>query len=215
MEKELRAEIVRVGQLMYAKGLICASDGNISARLAPNRLLITPSGLHKGLLEPAHLLVVTDEGELVETMLDHKPTSELPMHLEVYRQRPEVGAVVHAHPPIAVALSIAGIPLTDPLLPEVIVFLGTIPTTPYATPSTLENALVIREFIRAHDALILQRHGSLTVGNTPMQAFMRLEIIEQHARIAYMLAQLGVHNPLPPTEVQKLLEQRSQLQNRS
>lgn len=216
MEQKLREEIVQVGQLMYAKGLICASDGNISARLAPNRLLITPSGLHKGLLQPSQILVVTDEGELVETdRSGYKPTSELPMHLEVYRARPEIQAVVHAHPPITVALSIAGIPLTDPLLPEVIVFLGTIPTTAYATPSSIENALIIRDLICSHDALVLQRHGSLTVGSSPMQAFMRLEIMEQHARIAYMLAQLGVHNPIPPAELQKLQQQRTQLQKQT
>lgn len=214
-EYALRQEIVRIGRLMYEKGFICASDGNISARLGPNRILITPSGLHKGLLEPDQLLVVDEGGQPtgVRTAASRhlKPTSELPMHLEAYRQRPDITAVVHAHPPITVALSIAGISMADCLLPEVIVFLGLIPTTQYATPSSEENVRAIRDFIAGHDALVLQRHGSLTVGNSPMQAFMRLETMEQNARIALMLAQLGVRNPLPPAEVKKLLRQRQQM----
>lgn len=214
-EYHLRHEIVRVGQLMYEKGLICASDGNISARLAPGRVLITPSGLHKGFLEPDHLLIVDESGSRIgpATAANRrlKPTSELPMHLEAYRRRPDIAAVVHAHPPITVAMSIAGISMADCLLPEAIVSLGMIPTTQYATPSSEENMLAIRELIREHDALVLQRHGSLTVGDSPMQAFMRLETVEQNARIAFMLAQLGLRNPLSPDEVAKLLEQRRKL----
>jgi L-fuculose-phosphate aldolase len=214
-EYELRQEIVKIGRLMYEKGFIVSSDGNISARLGPNRLLITPSGLHKGFLEPDQILIVADDGQRVAGFASAnrhlRPTSELPMHLEAYRQRPDIKAVVHAHPPISVALSIAGIPLTDCLLPEVIVSLGIVPTTAYATPSSEENVRAIRELIGRHDALILQRHGSLTVGDSPMQAFMRLETVEQNARIGFMLAQLGVRNPLPAEEVRKLLRQRQQL----
>ena len=215
METKLRQEIVKIGCLMYEKGFILASDGNISARIAPKRFLITPSGLHKGFLEPEQILIVNEKGEKVgqETAVTHhlKPTSELPMHLEAYRQRPDIQAVVHAHPPTAVALSIAGISMAEPLLPEVVYFLGTIPTTQYATPSSPENALVIQDLIQKHDALVLYRHGSLTVGDSLMQAFMRLEILEQNARITYMLTQLGVQNPLPPTEVKKLQQMRLQL----
>jgi L-fuculose-phosphate aldolase len=137
-----------------------------------------------------------------------KPTSELPLHLEAYRQRPDINAVVHAHPPITIALSIAGIPMADCLLPEVIVFLGLVPTTEYATPASSESIRAIHNLITNHDALVLQRHGSITVGDSPMQAFMRLETVEQNARIAFMLAQLGVVNPLPAEEVAKLLKQR-------
>lgn len=210
-EYQLRQEIVRIGRLMYEKGFISASDGNISARLSPGRLLITPSGLHKGFLEADEVLVVDEDGQPVGSLGANrrlKPTSELPMHLEAYRQRPDIGAVVHAHPPTTIALSIAGIPLADCLLPEVIVFLGLIPTTQYATPSSSENVRAIHDLIVGHDAIVLQRHGTLTVGDSPMQAFMRLETVEQNARIALMLAQLGVRNPLPPEEVRKLLRYR-------
>ena len=214
-EHELRQTFVQIGRLMYEKGFICANDGNISARLGPNRLLITPSGLHKGLLEPEQMLVVDDNGNVIGGRYGRhptlKPTSELPMHLEAYRQRPDIQAVVHAHPPIAVALSIAGISMAACLLPEVIVSLGLIPTTAYATPASEENVRAIRELIRHHDGLVLQRHGSVTVGDSPMQAFMRLETLEQNARIGFMLAQLGVYNPLPAPEVEKLLQQREKM----
>ena len=214
VERQRREEIVQVGRLMYQKGFIVSSDGNISVRLAPNRILITPSGLHKGFLEPDDLLIVDEDGRMVAPApadRSLKPTSELPMHLEAYHQRPDITAVVHAHPPITIALSIAGVPMSACLLPEVIVFLGIIPTTQYATPSSEENVRAIREFIASHDALVLQRHGSLTVGDSPMQGFMRLETVEQNARIAFMLAQLGVQNPLDADEVRKLLKQREKM----
>jgi L-fuculose-phosphate aldolase len=208
----LREEIVRIGQLMYDRGLLCGFEGNLSARLGDDRILITPSGLHKGLLRPEQLLVVDAAGRLVgyqtEVRRSLRPTSELPMHLEAYRQRPDIGAVIHAHPPITVALSIAGVPMDTPLLPEVIVLLGMIPTTPYAMSSSEEGATAIRELIRRHDAIILQRHGTLTVGDTLAQAFMRLETVEQNARIHYMLAQLGAGDPLEANEVRKLLLMR-------
>jgi len=214
-EFQLRQEIVQVGRLMYDKGLIVSNDGNISGRLNPGRLLITPSGLHKGFLEPGDILLIDEDGQRIGPGSINnrklKPTSELPLHLEAYRQRPDIDAVVHAHPPISITLSIAGIPMADCLLPEVIVSLGLIPTTEYATPASRESIRAIRDLITNHDALILQRHGSVTVGDTPMQAFMRLETVEQNARIAFMLAQLGVVNPLPPEEVAKLLKQREAL----
>ncbi|MDX1615803.1 MAG: class II aldolase/adducin family protein [Candidatus Promineifilaceae bacterium] len=214
-ERELRHEIVRIGRLLYEKDYIVGSEGNISARLAPGRILITPSGLHKAFLEPAQLLVVDEDGQRVGPITSAsrhlKPTSELPMHLEVYRQRPDVAAVVHAHPPTTITLSIAGIPLADCMLPEVIVLLGLIPTTAYATPSSEENVAAIRHLIGRHDALCLQRHGSLTVGDDPLQAFIRLEIVEKNAQIAFRLAQLGIHNPLPEEEVRKLLKMREEM----
>lgn len=211
-EQRLREEIVRVGRMLYAKDFLAASDGNVSARLDGGRFLITPSGLHKGFLEPEQLVVVDENGRRVDAGTpanrDLKPTSELPMHLEAYRQRPDVQAVVHAHPPIAVSLTIANVPLDEYLLPESIVFLGQIPTAPYSTPSTAENAAAIRTLITHHDGIMLERHGSLTVGRTVMEAFMRLETLEQHARIAFMTTQLGNRRPLEPEKVETLLAMR-------
>lgn len=214
-ETALRREIVQIGQMMYDRGLLSGFEGNLSVRLGDDRFLITPSGFHKGLLQPEQLLIVNGDGQPVgyatEARRGLRPTSELPMHLEAYRRRPDVMAVVHAHPPITVALSIAGISMDTPLLPEVIVLLGLIPTAGYAMSSSEEGAAAIRNLIAHHDAIILQRHGTLTVGDSLMQAFMRLETVEQNARIHFMLAQLGVDNPLAAQEVSKLLQMRRRM----
>ncbi len=211
-EGELRQQMVRIGQMMYERGLLCGFEGNLSVRLGDNRILITPSGLHKGLLRPEQLLIVDSEGRVIgyptEARRGLRPTSELPMHLEAYRQRPDIAAVIHAHPPLTVALSIAGIPMDTPMLPEVIVLLGVIPMAPYSLSSSTEGADAIRELVRRHDALVLQRHGTLTVGNSLTQAFMRLETVEQNARIHFMLAQLGAGGPLEGKEVARLLKMR-------
>jgi L-fuculose-phosphate aldolase len=140
-----------------------------------------------------------------------QPTSEVRMHLEAYRQRPDIGGVVHAHPPITVALSIAGVSLADCMLPEVIVTLGLVPTTEYATPASAENVRAIRDLIANHDGMILQRHGTLTVGRDPWEAYLRLECLEQVARITLVLQQLGRGEPLPPEQVEKLLAQRQKM----
>jgi L-fuculose-phosphate aldolase len=214
-EQALREEIVRVGHLMYERGLVVAADGNISARLDESRVLCTPSGLCKGMMTPEQMIVVDMQGNKVgpgtAANCDLRPTSEIFMHLEAFRQRPDIGGVVHAHPPITVALSIANISLADCMLPEVIVTLGLVPTTEYATPASAENVGAIRELIANHDGLILQRHGTLTVGQDAWEAYMRQESLEQVARITLVLQQLGHGEPLPPEQVQKLLSQRQKM----
>ena len=214
-ERQLRDEIVRVGKLLYDRGLIVATDGNISARLDSNRILATPSGLCKGLMTADQLIVVDLDGRRVGATTianrDLRPTSEMRMHLEAYRRRPDIRSVVHAHPPTVVAASIAGIDLSQCLIPEVIVTLGLIPTTRYATPSSEENAQAIRELIAGHDAIILQRHGTLVVGSSPTDAALKTETVDQMARVAMMLAVLGKSSPLPAEQVTKLLAQREAL----
>ena len=214
-EQALREEIVRVGRLMYERGLVVGVDGNISARLDEAHVLCSPSGLCKGMMTPEQLIVIDTDGHKVgpgtTANRDLRPTSEVPMHLEAYRQRPDIGGVVHAHPPITVALSIAGVSLADCMLPEVIVNLGLVPTTEYATPASEENVRAIRDLISTHDGMILQRHGTLTVGRSPWEAYLRLESLEQVARITLILQQLGRGEPLPPDFVEKLLEQRQKM----
>ena len=214
-EKALRDEIVRIGRLMYDRGLTVSNDGHISARLDDNRVLVTPSGLCKGMMEPDQLIVVDMAGKKVGSATTANrnlgPTSETPMHLEAYRQRDDVMAVVHAHPPLTVALSIAGVTLADCMLPEVIVNLGLVPTTEYATPASKENVTAIRELVKGHDGIVLQRHGVLTVGRSLLEAFMRLETIEQIAQITLVLQMLGKGEPLEAAQVAKLLENRKKL----
>lgn len=214
-ERQLREEIVRIGKLLYDRGLIVATDGNISARLDDRRILATPSGLCKGLMTVDQLIIVDMDGKRIGPTTpanrDLTPTSEMRMHLEAYKRRPDVHAVVHAHPPTVVAASIAGLDLTQCLIPEVIVMLGLIPTTNYATPSSEENALAIQELITGHDAIILQRHGTLVVGQSPTDAFLKTETVDQMARVSMMLEVLGKGNALSPDQVSKLITQRQNL----
>ncbi len=213
-EQTLREEIVRVCRLMHERGYVTATDGNVSVRLSRNRILSTPSGFSKGFLTPEQLVVTDLEGKKIPSNepanRDLKPTSELPMHLEAYRQRPDIGAVIHAHPPICVALSIAGISLAKCLLPEVVVTLGVIPTAEYATPSSAEGARAIRDLIAKHDALIIQQHGTLTVGKDPFDAYLKLEKMEHLAYVTLIVRQLGRETPLPPEEVAKLVRMRKE-----
>jgi L-fuculose-phosphate aldolase len=214
-EQSLREEIANIGRLMYERGYAVANDGNLSIRLGDGHVMCTPSGLCKGMMNAEQMIVVDMEGRKVGQVTganrDLVPTSEVFMHLEAYRQRPDVQAVVHAHPPTTVALSIAGVSLADCMLPEVIVNLGLVPTTQYATPGSAENATAIRDLIVGHDGIILQRHGTLTVGRCLLDAYMRLEALEQIAKITVVLEQLGKGDPLPPDQVQKLLATRQKM----
>jgi L-fuculose-phosphate aldolase len=213
-EAALREQICLIGRLMHQFQYIDGASGNISARLGENRILTTPSGLAKGFMKPDELIVVDLAGnKLEETPENHhlQPTSEILMHLEVYKQRADVGGVVHAHPPIAVALTIAGIQLQQCNIPEAIVILGAIPTTPYATPSSAENRDAIRELIIQHDALMLSNHGSLTVATDVWTAYLRLESLEHTAKITYMVEMLGGGKSLPPDQLTKLKVMRQKM----
>ncbi len=214
-EQRLREEFVRIGQLMHSRGYVTATDGNLSARLDADRFLVTPSGLSKGFMTAAQMLVIGWDAKPVGAARygvarDLKPSSEILLHLEAYRQRPDIRAVVHAHPVNAIALSIAGISLARCLIPEVIVNLGMIPTTEYAMPASAEGATVIREIIRRYDALILQRHGSVTVGQDIWEAYLNLEKLENVAEITFKLLLLGREQPFPPGAVERLIEKRDQ-----
>ena len=209
-EHELRQEMIRVGRLMWERGYTVATDGNLSARLAADRLLVTASGYSKGFLSVDDLLVIDLEGELLPSHRGRgkRPSSEILMHLEVYRQRPDVEAVIHAHPPTSTAFSIAGVSLARCVVPEVIVTLGSIPTAEYATPGTMEVPASIRQAIRDYDALILAHHGSLTVGGSLWEAYLRLEKVEHTAQITLAAQQLGRVSSLSPEAVAKLEEKR-------
>jgi L-fuculose-phosphate aldolase len=210
---QLGQEMVRVGRLLWERDYVAATDGNLSARIGPDRLLVTPSGVSKGFLSADELVVIDLDGTPLPSYRgqNQRASSEILMHLEVYRQRPDVHAVLHAHPPMAVACSIAGVSLARCVIPEVVVTLGAIPTTGYATPGTDEVPESIRQAIRDHDAVILAHHGSLTVGQTLWEAYLRLEKVEHTARITLAAQQLGQVNTLTPEAVQKLAEKRREL----
>jgi L-fuculose-phosphate aldolase len=214
-EHELRQRICEIGRLMHRFQYIDGSSGNISARLAENRILTTPSGLSKGFMQPEQLVMIDMEGNKIRSSApaNHElhPTSEVAMHLEVYKKRADIHGVVHAHPPTAVALTIAGIPLQQCNIPEAIVFLGEIPTTPYATPSSVENRDAISQLICQHDVIMLANHGSLTVAPDVWTAYLRLESLEHTAKINLMVHQLGGGRPLPAEQLQKLLRMRQDM----
>lgn len=188
---------------MHQRGYVPGGAGNVSVRLDDDTLLITPSGVNKGFLRPEDLVLTDLDGRVLAG--DRPPSSEIFMHLKAYERRADVRAVVHAHPPYAVALTLAGIDLDDPVLPEVVLLLGRIPTARYATPSTPEGAEVVQDLVTGHNALLLDRHGSLTMGTTLDQAFDYLEILEHAARIIIAARQLGPVSPLPEAKSAKLL----------
>ncbi|MBI4791008.1 MAG: class II aldolase/adducin family protein [Chloroflexi bacterium] len=216
-ENEMRSRIVEIGKLLHQKGLVAAGDGNISVRLDRERLLVTPSGFSKGFLDAEQLLVVNLAGEKVSPSFgkarDLDPSSEIRIHLECYRQRADVHAVIHAHPPMAIACTLAGVSLAKCVLPEVLYDLGTIPTAPYATPSSPEGPIAVRELIKQYDAIVLDRHGTVTVGATLWDAYMRLERVEHSAQVT-LAAQQALRGPVEPLSIeaiQKLAAMRQKI----
>ncbi len=205
-ESSLRADIVEVGRRLYARGYTASNDGNISVRLGANRLLMTPKGVCKGFMTP-DLMCITDlDGRKLQGERD--PSSEMLMHLEVYRQRDDVQAVVHAHPPIATGFAVAGIPLTRAVLAEVLTTLGSIPIAEYATPSTRELPDAVAKYIKAHDGMLLANHGALTVGADLFSAYFKMETIEHFAKISLVARLLGRENLIAREEVLRLQELR-------
>lgn len=206
IEYAIRREIVEIGRRMYDKDFVAATDGNISFRLSDDRILITPTGSCLGFLKHSELVLIGSDGS---TRSPGRPTSEYRLHLEVYQQRRDVQAIVHGHPPVCTAFSVAGETLDRCVLPEVVFTLGAIPTTPYGTPTTDEPPRMIREYIGSCDAMILDRHGTLTVGPTLLDAYYKLEKIEHTARIILTAKTLGRVQVLSNEQVDKLLQARN------
>lgn len=206
VEERLRADIVEIGRRIYDRGFVASNDGNISVRLDGDRLLTTPTGVSKGFMTP-DMMVTTDlTGQKLTG--DREPSSEILMHLAVYELRPEITAVVHAHPPTATGFAVAGIPLDRAVLAEVVTTLGSIPIAEYGTPSTSELADAVRRHIRAHDGLLLANHGALTVAHGLFPAYYKMETVEHFARISLVARQLGRERLLSREEVNRLQDLR-------
>ena len=201
--QEEREAVCRVGRLLYDRGYVAANDGNISVKVADNRLLITPSGVSKGRMTPEMLLVTDMDGTVIEG--DRHPTSEGKMHLEVYRGRPDVNAVVYAHPPVATAFAVCRRGLETPYLSELVAGLGQVPCTPsFAMLSTEEVPESVRPYLADHNALLLANHGALAWGGDLWEAFDRLETVEHTAKIVLNAQLLGGGVPLTEEEVKRL-----------
>ena len=187
--ESVREEICRVCRLLYDRGYVVSNDGNVSARVEEDRVLITPSGVGKGRVTPDMLVLCDLEGRILEG--DRHPSSESGMHLMVYRERPDVRAVVHAHPPFSTARAICRRPLTERYLAEMILGLEEVPVTEFAMPSTAEVPDSVRPFVRTHSAVLLANHGSLAWGPDLLSAFDRLEVVEQTAKVYFLVERMG------------------------
>lgn len=196
------AAIARVCARLYERGLVAGPDGNVSVRLDDGSILVTPSGMSKVDVRPDDLVVVNIEGGVIAG--DRRPSSELPMHLRIYQRRPDVRAVVHAHPPTATGFAVAGESFVAPVLPEVILQMGTVPLLPYATPGTDAVPDGFEPYLGDHDAFLLANHGATTLGATLELAHQRMESLEHAARILLTARLLGIVNELSEAEVRAL-----------
>jgi L-fuculose-phosphate aldolase len=201
-ESMLRRALCDAGRALYDRELIAPLDGNLSARLGEAYLLCTPSGTHKGELRPEALVKTTLDGRVVGS---GRPSSELKMHLGIYAARPSVRCIVHAHPPCAVGLTVAGISLDAPVVPEILFVLGRVPTVPYASPTTGDVPEAVAAVIQSCDAFILARHGTVVLCDDPRDGVIRTEVIEHTAKITLAARIAGGATPLPAAEVEKLL----------
>jgi L-fuculose-phosphate aldolase len=202
-EADLRRKIVEAGGRLHARFFVASNDGNISARLSEDRYLITPTNVNKGDLTPEHLLLVDGQGQVLSGTM--RPTSEMKMHLAIYRQRADVKAVVHAHPPAATGFAACRIRLDqDVLLPEVIFSLGRIGFAEYGTPTTEEIPQAVEKEIANCEALLLANHGALTVGEEVLAAYYRMEVLEMYARVRLVTRLLGEPKALSAEQVREL-----------
>ncbi len=204
--REHREAIVRFGRQLHASGFVAATDGNLSIRLDEDRLLVTPTCMSKGMMRPADLVIVDMEGNRLAGK--RKVSSEIGMHLLIYRLRPDVKGIVHAHPPTATGFAASGFGLSRPLVCEVVVGLGSIPLARYGTPGTAELTDALEPLIGEHDAILMANHGVVTYGSSLENAFMKMETVEHFARIALVTHLLGHEQPLSPKEVEKLFAVR-------
>lgn len=204
-----REDICEVGRRLYHHGYIAAMEGNISIRLSENEVIGTPAGVCKGYLTPDMIVTCDMEGTKLEGRL--RVSTEIQMHLAVYRARPDVKAVVHAHPPKSTGFAVAGVPLNKAVLAEVVVTLGCVPLAQYATPSTRELAESVDRLVRTSDGLLLSNHGALTVGKDVYDAYFKMEVIEHFAEITLISRGLGGERLLPRTEVSRLLDLRQKV----
>jgi L-fuculose-phosphate aldolase len=198
----LREELVRCCRLIAAKGLVAGTEGNLSARDKDDTILMTPSGVNKGEVEPEMLVRLSLDAEVLEG--DREPTSEKFMHLQFYRERPGVGGVVHGHPVFCTAFAAAHRELPENILPELIATIGHIPLVPYGRPSSAKLADALSPYCRKHNVFLLQNHGATAVGKSILEACQRLEVAEAYAKTVWAAAALGGVKPLPQCAIDDL-----------
>jgi L-fuculose-phosphate aldolase len=209
-ERQYRREIVFFGKMLHDRGYVAAMDGNLSVRLGENRILSTPTSMCKGMMRSSDLVIVDMEGRVVAGK--RSVSSEIGMHLLIYRNRPDVRGVVHAHPRTATGFAAAGIALNKPLVCEVVIGLGSIPLAKYGTPGTPELAEALEPLVSQYDAILMSNHGVVTYGTDLHQAYMKMETVEHFAEIALVTHMLGCQQPLGDRELEKLMIVRTKYQ---
>lgn len=207
-EWELKKQIVEIGKRIWTRGYVASNDGNITVKLNDEELLTTPTGVSKGFMTTDMIIKCDKTGKVISGNSKYHPSSEVKMHLEVYKERPDIKSVVHAHPTYATSFAVAGIPLNKCVLPEAVIVIGAVPIAPYGLPSTMEIPDAIRPFIKNSDAILLENHGALTLGSNLLNAYHKMETLEHTASIIWKAIQLGNLNVLPENERDRLMTLR-------
>lgn len=205
-ERKVREEICEIGRRMYGRRMVAANDGNISVRLSGDVILCTPTGVSKGFMKPEQLCKTDLSGKVLEAAEGFGPSSEVKMHLRVYQKRPDIKAVVHAHPIFATSFAVMGRALDEPIMPEVIVNFGKVPLAPYGTPSTVEIPDAVEPFLRDYQAILLEHHGALTWAEDLLSAYMKMESVEFYAELLYRTTQLGGPRELDAEKLERLYQ---------
>ncbi len=209
-EYEIKKEICEIGKRIYNRGMVAANDGNISVKISDNEFLCTPTGVSKGFMTPEYICKVDADGNVISANGSFKPSSEIKMHMRVYKQRPDVMSVVHAHPTYATSFAIAGIPLTQPIMPEAVIALGCVPIAEYGTPSTNEIPDAVEKYLQHYDAVLLANHGALAYSDSLLAAYHKMESLEFYAELLFKAKLLGGPKELSHEQVLKLYEIRRQ-----
>lgn len=207
-EYEIKKQICDIGKRIYNQGMVAANDGNISVKISDNEFLCTPTGVSKGFMTPEYICKVDAKGNVIHSEGNFKPSSEIKMHMRVYKERPDVKSVVHAHPIYATSFAIAGIPLSQPIMPEAVISLGCVPIAEYGTPSTEEIPDAVSKYLQHFDAVLLENHGALTYSDSLLAAYHKMESVEFYAKLLFISKQLGGPKELSKDQVQKLYEIR-------
>lgn len=209
-EFEIKKQICEIGKRIYNQGMVAANDGNISVKLNDHEFLCTPTGVSKGFMTPEYICKVDENGNVLQANDGFKPSSEIKMHMRVYKERPDVKSVVHAHPIYATSFAIAGIPLTQPIMPEAVIALGCVPIAEYGTPSTEEIPDAVSKYLQYFDAVLLANHGALTYSDSLISAYHKMESVEFYAKLLLNSKLLGGPKELSEAQVQRLYEIRRQ-----
>lgn len=205
---EIREQMCDVCHKMWQLGWVAANDGNVSVKLEDGTFLATPTGISKSFITPEKIVQIDEEGNVIDGLEGYRPSSEIKMHLRCYKERKDVGSVLHAHPPTATGFAVAHVDLDRYTMIETVVALGSIPVTPYGTPSTYEVPDAIAPYLQEHDALLLANHGALTVGADLITAYYRMETLELYAKISLTAHMLGGGKEIDEKNIDRLISMR-------